>query len=317
MGTLLTTADVPVKDRLSYWCDLICDVFVKLDASQIGESPFCGSINTNQFGFIQFSNVISNGLHVLRSQRQISKSTEDFFLVSFQFAGMGQLIQDGRTACLYPGQWALYDSTRPYDLIFNDDYEQLVLQMPRNKLRSRLMATEMVTAVAMSGDKGLGKVTADFVRSVHREQANVDFLLINRMTETICDLLATCLEEVHLHHSHRSTSHLVNLIKIKAFIHERLANSDLSVETIAKAMNLSARYLHTLFEEEDTTLACFIREARLERCRQALLDQTQFYRSITDIAFSWGFNDAAHFSRLFKHRFGITPRDYRQNALNR
>jgi AraC-like DNA-binding protein len=36
-------------------------------------------------------------------------------------------------------------------------------------------------------------------------------------------------------------------------------------------------------------------------------------KSITQIAFSWGFNNAAHFSRCFKTRFGATPSDYRQS----
>ena len=36
------------------------------------------------------------------------------------------------------------------------------------------------------------------------------------------------------------------------------------------------------------------------------------HRSVSDIAFSWGFNDAAHFSRAFKERFRVTPKEFRQ-----
>ena len=38
--------------------------------------------------------------------------------------------------------------------------------------------------------------------------------------------------------------------------------------------------------------------------------------SVTDIAFRWGFCDAAHFSRVFKREFGATPSEIRQAALS-
>ena len=50
---------------------------------------------------------------------------------------------------------------------------------------------------------------------------------------------------------------------------------------------------------------------RLSHCAASLRDPSQAHRSITDICFSYGFNSTSHFSRLFKERFGIAPRDYR------
>jgi AraC-like DNA-binding protein len=50
---------------------------------------------------------------------------------------------------------------------------------------------------------------------------------------------------------------------------------------------------------------------RLEACRRELGDPQQGHRSISDIAFGWGFNDAAHFSRAFRERFGLSPREWR------
>jgi len=35
---------------------------------------------------------------------------------------------------------------------------------------------------------------------------------------------------------------------------------------------------------------------------------------VTDIAFRWGFTDAAHFSRVFKRAFGATPSEIRNAA---
>ena len=51
-------------------------------------------------------------------------------------------MQDGRVATLLPGDFALYDSTRPYELIFDEPLQQYVLQLPGAVLRSRLRDTE-------------------------------------------------------------------------------------------------------------------------------------------------------------------------------
>ena len=42
-----------------------------------------------------------------------------------------------------------------------------------------------------------------------------------------------------------------------------------------------------------------------------MCDPALRHRTIGDLAFSWGFVDASHFSRAFKARFGVGPTDYR------
>jgi len=93
--------------------------------------------------------------------------------------------------------------------------------------------------------------------------------------------------------------------KIKDFIAANLHDPDLSIDAIAVALNCSKRYLHMAFASEGTTIARYIWMARLENCRRDL--ERARRGTVTDIAFSWGFNSSSHFSRLFKERFGISP----------
>jgi AraC-like DNA-binding protein len=44
----------------------------------------------------------------------------------------------------------------------------------------------------------------------------------------------------------------------------------------------------------------------LKACYGAL-SNAQRSETVTEVAFRWGFNDAAHFSRRFKQAFGVTP----------
>ncbi|HEV8315310.1 MAG TPA: helix-turn-helix domain-containing protein, partial [Burkholderiaceae bacterium] len=51
---------------------------------------------------------------------------------------------------------------------------------------------------------------------------------------------------------------------------------------------------------------------RLDACERALAGAGSAGRTITEIAYAAGFSDAAHFSRAFQQRFGMTPRAYRR-----
>ncbi|HXU20474.1 MAG TPA: helix-turn-helix domain-containing protein, partial [Verrucomicrobiae bacterium] len=68
------------------------------------------------------------------------------------------------------------------------------------------------------------------------------------------------------------------------------------------------RYLHMIFHSEDVSISDYILKLRLERCREDLLNPACAHKSITDIAYSWGFNNSNHFSRCFKRAFGVAPR---------
>jgi len=95
------------------------------------------------------------------------------------------------------------------------------------------------------------------------------------------------------------------------FIDSRLAEPDLGVGQIAHEFGCSSRTIHKLFEGEAHTVGRAIWERRLGRCRHDMIDPSLASRSITEIAHHWGFSDSQHFSRAFKSRFGITPREYR------
>jgi AraC-like DNA-binding protein len=93
--------------------------------------------------------------------------------------------------------------------------------------------------------------------------------------------------------------------KIKDYIGTNLHDPDLCIDGIASAFNCSKRYLHMAFACEGTTIARYIWSVRLEKCRRDL--ESARRGTVTDIAFSWGFNSSSHFSRLFKERYGVTP----------
>jgi AraC-like DNA-binding protein len=311
MSSLFSTSHVAARDRAAYWIDMICDVFVQLDCTNTAER-FHGEITDQTLGPLRLSRVDSNKQLVLRSPRQINKSCDDYFLVSLQLAGHGRVLQDGRAALLGPGDFALYDSTRRYTLAFDDEFTQLVLKTPRALLTDRLARAETCTALAINGSAGMGRVAAELLRAVTREAATLLPHEVERMAHTLIDVFAATFGQSPIQQPVSPGSHrAAQLLCVKMYIEDHLRDPELSPEHIARAHGISTRYLSKLFETGGTSVARFIWEQRLARIERDLGDATLTGRSISEIAFGWGFNDMSHFSRAFRARFGDCPRGYR------
>ncbi|MES1163214.1 MAG: AraC family transcriptional regulator [Rhizobacter sp.] len=100
--------------------------------------------------------------------------------------------------------------------------------------------------------------------------------------------------------------------RIKQHVDERLGDPDLSIESVATAFNCSKRLLHQAFELEGRTLRDYIWDSRLENARRALAGVAPGRGTISGVAFASGFNSAAHFSRAFRGRFGVSPRAWNE-----
>ncbi|MCY1312770.1 Transcriptional activator FeaR [compost metagenome] len=72
-----------------------------------------------------------------------------------------------------------------------------------------------------------------------------------------------------------------------------------------------------MFEDEDQTLDRFIWQMRLERCSEALRQVAGGRASVSEIAFAWGFNSSAHFCRVFKAQYGVSPREFQRREAQR
>ena len=158
MQVVLATSTVAETKRLQYWRDAVCDTFVELDCRALSEAPFFGEITSAQCDEMHFSKVRSDGQIVDRTKSRIRRAREEVVLVSVQVQGTGMVAQDGRQATLQPGDFACYDSTRPYTLSFGAQFEQIVLHMPRNAMIRRIGPTEAVTATRVASDSPLGSL---------------------------------------------------------------------------------------------------------------------------------------------------------------
>ena len=313
---LLSTDAVSRDQRLAYWTDLICNVYVQLGCDPVrpaGASAFEGSIRRHSLPSLDVSVVRSGAQNVMRTPGHIARSTDDYFLVGIQTAGHGVVRQDGRDAVLSVGDFALYDSTRPYQLLFDDDFEQIVLKLPGDRLRSELRHTEALTATTVSGREGAGHLLISMIRTLREDIDTLQPASALAVANGVLSILVAGLQTLPAAHA-PGLSQLAafHVGRIKRCIEEQLADPALSVSSLAAQLGLSVSQLHRVFRSsEPLTPAQYIWERRLEACSRDLRDPRLAARTVSEIAFGRGFNDAAHFSRAFRERFGCSPREWR------
>ncbi|TFV76322.1 helix-turn-helix domain-containing protein [Bradyrhizobium frederickii] len=316
MPIQFTTDGSPAHRRLALWQDIVCDVFVGLDCKSDLGSAFRGSVTQATLGKAVCSEVCSDRQHVFRTPSRIARSDQDFVLVALGHRGDGGVVQDGRETVIHPGEFALYDTTRPYELTFNDPFTQSIFKVPREMLQRRLGSTETLTAMSFGGDAPLERLAYDFIFRLCQSADRLASDGAAALSEQAVDLLAMALSERLGKTSLPSSTHRSALLyRLKTHIRAHLSDPDLSLAETAGALGISPRYVNDLLADEDTSFQRHVLAERLARCRRDLASPVLAHRHISEVAFGWGFNDLSHFGRVFREHFGMSPRDFRQSQL--
>jgi AraC-like DNA-binding protein len=84
---------------------------------------------------------------------------------------------------------------------------------------------------------------------------------------------------------------------------------------VAAYCGISVRTLHLRFARFGQTFGSWLLETRLNACSKALRDPLQLVRSISEIAYGYGFNNLSHFNKSFRARFGMSPGEWRHDLV--
>jgi AraC-like DNA-binding protein len=308
-----TRSSVPDR-RLAVWQDIVCDTFVGLDCDSDMREAFWGAVSQSAVGPAAFTQVDSCAQRVFRTPSRIARASEDYVLVALGNHGVNGVYQDGREAVVAAGEFVIYDTTRPYELRFDDSFSQTILQMPRKLLQQRIGAFDALTATTFSSDRPLERLAYEFLLGMSKTVDRVDPATAGRLLDQGLDLIAMAFaDRMQARSSDQSFHRSALLYRLKNYILTHLRDPELSMSRAAAAVGISPRYAGDLMADEQHSFRSYVQTQRLERCRRDLSDPAHAARHISDIAFAWGFNDLAHFSRIFKQRFGASPREWREH----
>lgn len=238
-------------------------------------------------------------------------------LVSLHKKGPAVVSQGGRESRIEPGDAFVIDPSRPF-YIETGEIETQSVYVNAAALRNLAPELDMATARAIRCDSGVAALFRATAQEVFALAGSLSDEVADDISDALLHLLAPVIRSC-VKPSERCPTRLAAMHRqrIVRFVRENLWNSELDGNAIAKAVNLSSRHVYQLFDADDKPLMRWVWTERLARCRRDLEQAALKSRSIGEIAFQWGFSNVSHFSRAFKAEFGLTPREYRQQAQAR
>jgi len=174
---------------------------------------------------------------------------------------------------------------------------------------------ESVVGIAMSGKSGVAGLLSSLLCNFWQQRRTGDETFLSpRFSEAILDLVASAYACITATAPDGSSIAIARREQIRSYIETHLHDPGLTPGSVAAAVHLSPRRLHQLFEADGETVGAYILRRRLEECARAMGDASQRSRTVTEIAFLHGFNNASHFGRVFRERYHSTPSDYRRRS---
>ena len=308
-----STAQLRRQERFAAWRAALDDSHLRwsLDGHEGAEGSFSAAIDSALLPGMRLLRCRCAPCSGARGKREIAADTEANFGLLVVYSGHEEIAIADRRCSLGPGDMLLWDSTLPIRFRLRSPIDKATLLVPQARLREALPQARRLVGRAIDWRRGLGAVAASHLATVGAEVPHIDAGQLRAVAETTLALIASSLGAAEAAPGDAPRAAL--LVKIKAFIEDNLEDPSLGPRDLAQRFGISLRYLHQLFAHEELTVSRWVQQRRLERCRRELAAAGR-HRNITELALAWGFADGAHFSRVFKRRYGLSPREYRKRA---
>ncbi|MEO8297587.1 MAG: helix-turn-helix domain-containing protein [Burkholderiales bacterium] len=311
------TLSAPESDRTQYWRRVNQDYFGALEVDCLDDGSLDAQFSAFEVGPLRMFRIAAPAHRIRRNASVDELPMDSSYKLVLQLSGEAEIRQHDRGFRLRAGDWSLYDPRVPYSITNFERSDLLAVLVPRTQLKGFRVPNLHTSEATSSNQIGLHAVLSSFLRSLAEQLPTLSNGVGQPLSETVFGLLASTMGAYQGDAVEFATLPDVLMARVRQYVQTHLGEPDLSIDRIALDMRCSKRYLHRVFEDAEITLDRYIWRARLERCRAALAAPGRRTPSVSEIAFSWGFNSSAHFCRLFKSHYGVSPRAYQQEAASR
>ncbi|MDT0567155.1 helix-turn-helix domain-containing protein [Streptomyces sp. DSM 3412] len=306
-----TTEHMEPAERIHYWEDYNRRALVGLSCTSYSEQGLLASQTNIELGGLRIAEITGNAHAVQRSPQTVKSAPKDSVFVTLLLKGEAVFLHENGCVATTAGELCVYDTRKPYLFGFSSSMRQILVDVPR----------EVFAQACVGGLPG----PMSFGRGTVREGALVDALssLLGRVTslrdgpddladaeESVLGLLGQLAEE-RTGGGPGPDAYRSHLIVAQDYIDRHLHDPGLGATQVAGVLGISARHLGRIFESTGRSPARHIMERRLVEAHRELTGPGAREVRIADVAHRWGFSSQAHFARLFRSRFGLTPSEAR------
>jgi AraC-like DNA-binding protein len=301
-----STESLPQRGAFDAWSEKMSELHLAWTLSRPASEEFSAVVRYRRLHDLTIADFRGGRFAGSRLERGLQMPGRQMVGVLLNLSGRLVCRYGGEELVLGPNQMLVWDSALAYSFDAVEPHHELSVMLPRDRVpvALRTIAARTSTVSSAAPGSGLVSVSAEQLKAITRELGGISDAGLQIACQSFFDTLDAALTAPIDHAMTAARAGL--LVQVRGYIEDHLDDPGLCASSIADAHAISVRTLHLLFADTGTTVSRLIRQRRLDVCYREL-SRGRRGNTVTDVAFRWGFNDAAHFSRSFKQAFGVTP----------
>jgi AraC family transcriptional regulator, positive regulator of tynA and feaB len=322
---VITTRGVPPGERFEFWRDIVARgalQFRMQPLEPVDRAPHAKMrlAAIGGLALVKFESAFIT--RYSRTRAEIARSQPPYYFMQLQLDGRCQLQRGEEQFSLSVGDGFVADPLREFEMTFaapdNARRRTLVVGFPKEALATRILRPELLHGAVLQRNLPMTRLLAGYLLN--------GFDVADDMTPEAATLFgehAVALLTQSLHESWAETPQPSEAWREALFVRAcrlvklRHADPRLAPASLARELHVSTRLLHRIFAEHGETVMKRVFAERVDRAAKLLDAPEAAHRTVTDIAFSCGFNDSSHFGRVFAAQILMTPTEWRRRELSR
>ncbi len=305
----VSTHGLDASDRIELWEQHNARVLFELSARSLDGQPFEAAELTLQLPEITFAHVSTNPHIIERNQQHIDRGAAEGVMIFFSLVGDTFFHHSNGNHSQRPGTLLVCDMNRPFLRGFAQGLQEYVATVPRGVFETatgRPMPKEP-TVMSFAGPVGGNPHASALAALMRRSLSKPDPAAAAETEQRFLELMSAMFAPGG------EGSAAARRQAAVAWIRRHLGDPSLSVGTVARGLGVSERSLARAFGETGRGVARTILEMRLAAAHRLLTGPGA--PPVQEVAQSCGFVSAAHFSRVFRDRYGVSPSEARAGGL--
>jgi AraC-like DNA-binding protein len=292
-------------------------LFSPIEVKPFDRERFDASLSIESLGDISVAKTYSRAAEIERTDGHVGKICDRRVFLLMPIQGRLASSHYGHDVEVEEGDFVMTESLMPSRITFSLPNQAIGALIPYDMLTRHIPDPEAILGMRVHGDRGFGQMVNTMLRALWAQvERGIPAEFGAAVARNLLDLVATAYAMEHRVHATESSVTISRRAQIKQFIEHHLRDADLTAQSVAAGVSLSPRYTRMVFSAEGESISEYIMRRRLDECAHQLANVRWQGRSITDTAFEWGFSSMAHFTRVFKEHFAVTPTEYRRSRTS-
>ncbi|WP_407166635.1 AraC family transcriptional regulator [Bradyrhizobium sp. ORS 111] len=305
-----STRELPERMRIPMWREEFGRRIVHADIAAVSDAPFHAEATLQMVCGLRMLAWKGSAMRFKRSRANIVDGDDSIGLV-VSSPSASQLSQRGREIEFRGGDAIALLHSEPATVHYVDGL-QVGLAVPRDALVPRVTDVDSLVMRRIPRRTEALRLLMTYLKSALAQRALAAPKLRDTIVTHVHDLVALAIDEcAPLGESSASAVIAARHSAALDHIAAHFQDPELSLEIVARRQGISPRYLQRLMASSGASFTERVNELRLQKAFALLTAPHGGAQRISDIALEVGFSDISHFNRLFRARFGDSPRGVR------